>query len=693
MKNLYIPKFLSGILIPLLLLQFFSGCGSSTEIIWDKWGVPHIYANDPAEMYYSFGWAQMRSHGDLILKLYARSRGRASEYFGSDYLESDKKILTFEIPELAEAGISKLNPEYRKYYEAFVSGMNDYIDQNHDSVDKELLQVYPVTPADILAHIYRVIWFEFFAGEDINIASRMMNFGSNAIALAPSKTTSGNAMLLINPHLPWSDFFTWFEAHLNCPGFNSYGVTLVGIPVLTIAFNEFLGWSHTVNPLDASDRYELKLQDGGYVFDGIVKQFMEKEYIIRIKNPDGGYSEVPYGVKYSVHRPVTGISDNKALAVRIAGLEDYGMFEQYHRMAAAKNFTEFESAIRLIQNPMFNIIYADREGNIFYLFNGKIPVRPEGDFYFWKGNIDGSSSKFLWNTYHSYEDLPKLLNPQTGFVQNCNDPPWFCTYPQELKESDYPPYFSSSWISLRPQRAINLIRKYQKISFEQLVDIKMNTGMEAADRFLDELLNATSSVCDPLVQEGVKVLKEWDRKTDNDSRGAVLFATWWKLIDPEMFIRKWDPEDPVTTPSGLKDPGKAVMLLGKAVSMVKSLYGSPDIPWGEIYRFRRGDIDYPANGGPGDQFGIFRVMYFQSDTDKKFKQYHGDTFYAIVEFGKELNSKVLLAYGNSSQSGDRHNGDQIEYLSEKKMRPALLRKKDIYENIENKEIIKKIKNE
>ncbi len=678
-------------LIPAAFFLLLSGCSHSPEIIWDKWGVPHIYADDAAGMYYSFGWAQMRSHHDLILGLYARSRGRASGYFGSSCLESDKLMLTFGIPELAEAGIGKMDPEYRKYLDAFVKGMNDFIDLNRDSVDKELLQVYPVVPADILAHTYRVLWLEFLGGEDIVTALRMMSPGSNAIALAPSKTTTGKAMLVINPHLPWHGFYTWFEAQLNYPGFSCYGIALAGMPVLTLAFNNNLGWAHTVNPIDASDRYELALKDGGYVFDGAVKQFTQKKYIIRVKQPDGSYSEIPFDVKHSVHGPVTGVSGNKALAVRIAGLEEFRIFEQYHKMAAAGNFGEFESAIRMIQNPMFNIVYADRDGNIFYLFNGNIPVRKEGNFHFWNGTIDGTSSRFLWDRYHSYDELPRLLNPETGFVQNCNEPPWFCTYPPVLKQSDYPAYFSSSWMTLRPQRSINLIRSRQKFSFDQLVDLKLNTGMEAADRFKKDLIDASSPSGDPLVQEAVRVLRDWDGKTDTGSRGAVLFNAWWRLIEPAMFVRQWDPGDPVATPSGLKDPAKAAELLGKAAAAVQNSYGSLSVPWGEVYRFRRGSIDYPANGGSGDLLGIFRSMSFEKDTDNKFRAVHGDTFHAVVEFGDEPHAMMLLAYGNSSQPGSRHYGDQIQYLSEKKLRPALLKRKDLRENTELTEILKKYK--
>ena len=215
--------------------------------------------------------------------------------------------------------------------------------------------------------------------------------------------------------------------------------------------------------------------------------------------------------------------------------------------------------------------------------------------------------------------------------------------------------------------------------------------MEAADRFKKELVDASSASGDPLVREAGRVLGDWDGRTDTDSRGAVLFNAWWRLIEPGMFVRQWDPGDPVATPSGLKDPKKAAELLGKAASDVQNSYGSLSVPWGEVYRFRRGTIDYPANGGPGDLLGIFRTMSFERDSDNKFRAVHGDTFHAVVEFGDEPHAMVLIAYGNSSQPGSRHYGDQIQYLSEKKMRPALLRKDDLSGNTELTETLKRSK--
>jgi acyl-homoserine-lactone acylase len=117
-------------LLVFVLLCFLSGCESQaqtskTEILWDNYGVPHIYAKNEKEMYYAFGWTQMNNHANLLLKLYAQARGCASEYWGKDYLESDKQILLFNLPEMAKNNYLQLEEEYKSYLDAFVNGIKD----------------------------------------------------------------------------------------------------------------------------------------------------------------------------------------------------------------------------------------------------------------------------------------------------------------------------------------------------------------------------------------------------------------------------------------------------------------------------------------------------------------------------------------------------------------------------------------
>lgn len=659
------------------------------EILWDSAGVPHIYGQTLEAMYYGFGYAQMQNHANLLLQLYGQARGKAAEYWGPRYLDSDKIVTLFGVPEQAQKQYAQQPADYKPCLDSFVSGLNAYAKAHPEAIGAEFKQVLPITPQDILAHASRVIGLEFIGGAEAG-AARVMPPGSNAYAIAPAKSASKKAMLMANPHLPWEGFFLFFEAHLNGPDFMAYGASLLGQPVLNIAFNQHLGWTHTVNTIDAADRYVLNIQDGGYLLDGAKQAFETKPVTLQVRQPDGQLKPQTLTYRYSKHGPVMESQDGKTYAMRFAGLTNPAMAAQHHAMAKAKNLAEFETALQRMQLPMFNVIYADRAGNILYLFNGSVPIRSEGDWPFWQGPVDGSVSKYIWNQTHPYRDLPRVLNPPSGFVQNANDAPWSCTYPAVLDQKAFPGYMSPVGIPirLRPQRSINLVKDDASIRFDELVGYKLNTGLEAADRFLDDLLAAVDQHPDSLAQQAASVLKAWDKTTNRDSKGAVLFTAWFDQFNPRMAAVGWDPQRPVSTPDGLRDPKKAVELLRNAAIQVRQKYGRLDVAWGEVNRFGPAGNDYPANGG-SEQYGIYRTIHFVPDPKQPQlnRAVAGDTYVAVTEFGDNVRAQVSLSYGNASQPGHKHNGDGWKRMSDKKLREALLDKQAILRQLEKKEMV------
>ncbi|QDK82076.1 acylase [Spirosoma sp. KCTC 42546] len=669
--------------------RLIAGKSAPVEILWDTAGVPHIYGQTLEAMYYGFGYAQMHNHADLLLRLYGQARGRAAEYWGPNYLDSDKIVTLFGLPEQSQKQYTQQPADYKPCLDSFVRGLNAYAKAHPEAIGAEFNQVLPITPQDVLAHISRVICLEFIGGNEAG-AARVMLPGSNAYAIAPTRSASKKALLLANPHLPWESFFLFFEAHLNGPGFMAYGASLVGQPVLNIAFNQHLGWTHTVNTIDAADRYALTLQDDGYVLDGVKQTFEKKNVTLQIRQPDGQLKPQTLTYRYSKQGPVMETKDGKSFAFRFAGLTKSATAAQHHAMAKANNLAEFEAALQRMQLPMFNVIYADDAGNILYVFNGNVPVRSEGDWSFWQGAIDGSSSKYIWTQTHPYRDLPRVLNPPSGFVQNANDAPWSCTYPAVLNPKTFPAYMSPVGmpLRLRPQRSINLVKDDQSIRFDELAGYKQNTGLEAADRFLDDLLAAVGNYPDSLSQQAASVLSAWDKTTNRDSKGAVLFTAWFDQFNPGMVAVGWDPQRPVSTPDGLRDPKKAVELLRKAATQVRDRYGRLDIAWGDVNRFGPAGQDYPANGG-SEQYGIYRTIQFAPDPRKPQvnRAVAGDSYVAVTEFGEKPRAQVSLSYGNASQPGHKHNGDSWQRLSEKKLREALLDKPAILRQLEKREML------
>ena len=677
--------FCQGLVFCLLLLCVKTSAQQKPEILWDKFGVPHIFSNTPEEQYYAFGWAQMNNHANLILHVYGESRGRAAEYWGEQFIESDKQVLLFRLPDIAKKIVAAQSPDYLKCISAFVKGMNDYAQLHPGTIDPENKIVLPVTVQDVFEHTLRVE-FRFLTAFDRNRGASVGQAGSNAYAIAPSRSASKNVMLLCNPHLPWAkDFTMFFEAHFVTGHLNAYGASLVGMPELFFGFNQHVGWAHTVNTLDATDRYALKLQAEGYLLDSAVVPFERKKILLKV-NRNGKIVDQEIELLYSRHGPVIMENDGRPIAYRVAGLENLKALEEYQQMIRAKNLTEFESAIKMLQVPMFNVIYADDGGNIFYLFNGNIPKRPEGDFRFWRGIVDGTKSKLIWQETLRYEDLPRVLNPPTGFLQNANDPPWTCTFPVVLDPAKFLSYVAPQHMAFRPQRSVNLIKNDFSIAFEELISYKLNTGAETAERFLDDLLNAVTKYPDSTALRAAAVLKSWDKKTDATSKGAVLFSAWFDKITPAMYAIPWDRKEPVSTPDGLKNEQQAVALLVKAANEVEKKYGSMDKAWGDVYRLRMNGIDLPASGG-WQQQGIFMSLSYTEDKDNKYYADGGETFIAVTEFANPIRAQVLLAYGNATQPGSKHIGDQLELLSQKKLRPAWLNRKDVLNNLEKKEVL------
>jgi acyl-homoserine-lactone acylase len=394
--------------------------------------------------------------------------------------------------------------------------------------------------------------------------------------------------------------------------------------------------------------------------------------------------EVPLTLFYSQHGPVVVMDSTRAIAMRIAGIGNPAIYYEWHQMAMATDWPMFEKAVRTMQLPMFNILYADDRRHISYIYNGNVPRREDGDWSFWNGVVDGSNSRYIWHAILAYDELPKLSDPGTGFLQNANDPPWTCTYPAMLDPHRFPAYLSPQGMALRPQRAVNLIRRDSLISFDGLIGIKQNTGLEAADRFLDELLAAVRQYPDTLASKAAAVLEKWDRTCKADSRGAVLFTRWYDKVGNDMFARPWTPDSPVTTPGGLKDARKAVTLLKQAAAETIKDYDSLDVAWGDVYRFRAGALDLPANGGP-DKYGIYRTIYYAKDKDNKYRAVAGDSYVAVTEFGKKVKACVLLSYSNASQAASRHTSDQLPLLAKQELRPALLEKSEILAHLEEKE--------
>ena len=667
---------------------------ASTEILWDSYGVPHIYAANRRELAHAFGWAQMQNHGDLLLRLYAQARGRASEILGPDYLAEDRWTWTVDIPGLGARDWALQRPEMRAHIEAFVAGINDFAHRHPELIGDSVRAVLPVTGTDVMANQQRLALARFLtSGPKVQAETRNWQRGSNAWAIAPSHSASGHTLLLANPHLPWSDIFTWIEAQYVMPGMDVYGGALVGSPVLQIAFNDDLGWTHTVNTQDTEDLYELTLSGDGYRYDGAVRPFTERVQVLHVRQASGTLRDDTLRVRSSVQGPVVATKAGKAIVLRVVGMTPatpYG-FEQWWNMGRAHDLTAFQNAIRPNQVTGQNIIYGDGAGHIMAFYGGNSPVRSHGDRAFWAGIVPGDSSSTLWSALHPFADLPITLDPPSGWVQNANDPPWWSTWPVAVHASDYPSYFGPLEMTFRPQQSVHLLQSDSSFTFQELLRDVRSTRMLLADRLLDDLIPVARASTSTDARSAAGVLASWDHNTDAGSRGAVLFLQWFNEYSRLMgtrsrFAKSWSEQHPLDTPDGLADPAVAVTALEAAAASVTKAYGALDVPWGDVYRLREDSLDLPGNGASGG-YGVFSVVDYQSAGNGRYRAIGGDSYEAVIEFSSPIQVRSLVAYGNASRTGSPHRTDQLPLFSRKEFKTVWRTRAEVEAHLERRDTL------
>jgi acyl-homoserine-lactone acylase len=692
-----------------LIVLAVAACGLSaapkSEILWDSYGVPHIFAADIEQMFYAHGWAQAQAQANLLLHLYGESRGRGAEYWGQPALALDRWVQLNGVPELAHKWYDAQDPKFRGYLDAFARGITEYAAAHPEAVAPENRVVLPVSGVDVVEHSLRIVHFGYMASEarvqrEVNATLRGRTVAelmtpqeeelageSNTWAIGPAHSASGKALLIINPHLAWGEtFYRYMEVHLTGPGYDLYGAPQIGFPVPVVGFNRKAGWSRTVNTIDTVDFFKLTVKGSQYEFDGKLRDFETATKTLKVKQADGSFKEVKLDIRRSVHGPVVYDSNGMTVAMKVAGLDRPKMLEQWFRMGGATNLKEFQAALKMMMVPMWNQNYADSDGHIMMICDGLVPKRKSGDFAYWGKVVPGDTSDTLWTEYLSYDELPKSVDPAIGWNQNTNEPPWMMTLPR-LERTQYPAYLSPDGETLPQMRTLRSLRMIQadpKISYEKLYADKLSTRMELADRVLPDLVKAAGD------SDAAKVLAKWDGLTEVDSRGAVLFQMWadrYMAGQGGMAAKlrvKYDAARPLETGLGLADPEGAAKALATAAEECRKTYGSLDVKWGDVFRFGSGTGDEPGNGGSGNS-GVFRTVAYTRKVGDKYYAAHGETFVCTVEFAGAQRAQCAVSYGNSSQKDSPHLADQLKLMTGKELHPVWREKKDIEKHLEKRE--------
>ena len=650
----------------------------------DNWGVPHIVGNKDKDSIYGLAFAHAEDDFNTIQDIILASKGKLAKKYGKDGAPNDYMVQLLKIWEVVENNYtSQLSPDIREICDAYADGLNHYALLNPKKIARGL---FPITGKEIVAgFVHRTplmfglddVLSKLASNNELTIAQNDVNFnnqpfdqtllGSNVIAVSPNRSADGHTRIAINSHQPWSGPVAWYEAHLKSnEGLNIVGGLFPGSPVVFVGHNQNLGWSHTVNRPDLIDVYELQIHPENknkYLFQGRWEELEVSKAILPVKIFGPLSWKFKKEILWSVHGPVIR-NDSGTFAIRYSGYGEIRQVEQWFRMNKSKNLNDFVNAMEMLALPMFNTLYADKDGNIYYVYNALLPIRGS-DSYNWNGIIQGTTARALWRGYFSFDQLPQILNPESGFLQNCNSTPFLATDGADNPDKSFFP--QNLGIELfqtnRALRAHETFGKDKSITREEFYNYKFDTKYSTKSvmavnlkRFLNE---ASSNDADIL--KALSILKNWNLDTDSTN---IAMHLAYDAIQPHFEPKKYK-----------YDYNQIMDRLIKSVQWSKKYYGDVEIKWGDILRLKRGKTDLGLSGGPD----ILRAVYSKKDGGKRIGT-AGDCYFQIVEWDKKGNvsAQSIHQYGSATlDSSSIHYDDQAKLFATHQMKPVLMNLEDI----------------
>ncbi|MEO6406513.1 MAG: penicillin acylase family protein [Ferruginibacter sp.] len=718
----------------LLFCIFLKGCSSPTDTIEikrlkelathvtitrDNWGIPHIYGHTDGDAVFGLMYAQCEESFERVERNYLQVLGRMSETESGAYLYQDLEMKILYDTTAAKKDYEVAPASLKKLLHAFADGINFYLYIHPDTKPKAITHFEPWFPLmftdgayistntgglqleDIKALYGKDNWLSVIQTGTLP-KTTMTSTGSNGFAIAPSRSSTGNAMLYINPHV---SFFFRTEVHImSDEGLNAYGAATWGQFFIFQGFNEHCGWMHTSSMADVADLYAEKITKSGdslwYEYDSEKKAVTSKKIFITHKT---------YGINqtdslliyYTHHGPVMGSRNGKWLSLKEHNRSLEGLQQSWQRMKAS-GLVDFKNSLQLKGNTSTNTLFADDKGNIAYWHGNYLPLRDTT--YNWALPVDGSLRSTEWKGLIDIDHLVNIVNPSQGFIQNCNSSPYSVSGFHSIPKENYATYMAPEPDNFRSIRAIEQLQKETSFTMDKLIALGYDHYLGIFDSLLPPLLKAydglpINSTFRLQLQEPVSLLRNWDKRSSVSSVATTVAVFW-----AGQFLASGNVK--LDTESGL-DQVKMVMEYNRQTTAQQKLeglnallvglqrmYGKWKVPWGEVNRFQRTtgamahDFTDDATSLP---VGLVSAFYgslpaFETTWKDTKKQYGvaGNSFVAVVEFGKKLKARSIVAGGQSFDPASKHFNDQAEMFINGKLKDVHFYKEDVEKNKERR---------
>ena len=584
------------------------------RIIRDNWGVAHIFGQTDADTSFGLAYSQAEDDWDTLQEQLMGARGMTSKYKGKASAPTDYLFDLFKVQDFVAAKYeTELGTDTQAMAKAYADGINLYGVTHPDKVFKGIL---PVTEQDVIAgftwatpFFYRMdgVLGELFAAEDALKVSPWGEShnthgmpeavrGSNGFAVAPKRSTDGHTRLIVNSHQPFNGPYAWYEAHVvSEEGLNLAGAGFPGTPILTQGVTPTHGWTHTVNQPDLVDVYALEVNDEEkptqYMLDGEWREFERTESKFRVKLAGPFSLPVTRDALWSEHGPVLSTPSGH-YSIKFSGLGEVRQLEQWYHMSKADTFEKWKSALAENGVLSFNIVYANKDGDIGHIYNARMPKRIEGPE--WGDILPGDRAELIWDDFVPVSALPQLWNPDSGWVFSANSEPFQITDPEfDQKRSDFSKTFGiEPRVTNRAMRALEQIVGDKAISEEELLRYRSDAQYhpEFRLRTMLDALGVQDLGDDADIKAAQAVLLEWNGSAKADSQGATLaIMTGARASGGEFKDNLMEPEQ----------------ALREVVTEMMAIFGKVNPLWGDVSRLQRGDVDLPLNGGPDTLRAIY----------------------------------------------------------------------------------------
>ncbi|WP_276364137.1 acylase [Daejeonella sp. H1SJ63] len=687
---------------------------SDTEIIRDDFGVPHIYGKTDADAVFGLLYAQCEDDFNRVEQNYIWAIGRLAEIEGENAIYSDLRAKLFMTQKEAEIKYQNSPQWLKDLCLAFADGINFYLAKHPEVKPKLLTRFEPWMPmyfsegsigGDIEKVSTRKIG-EFYGKPDAGMIPKIMTGslllkdneprGSNGFAVSGKLTQSGNAMLLINPH---TSFFFRGEVHVQSEqGLNAYGAVTWGQFFVYQGFNEKTGWMHTTSDVDIIDEFEETIVRNpkglGYKYGNKIRPLDSLELSLKYKS-ENGFKSKKFTLYRTHHGPVTHASGNKWVSTAMMW-DPVKALQQSFLRTKNSNQKEFHQMMNIRTNSSNNTVFADADGNIAYYHGNFIPKRDT--VFDYKKPVDGSNPKTDWKGLHELKDNIFLLNPASGWIQNCNSTPFTSAGASSPKPGDYPGYMSYSPENYRGIHAISLLSKAKNLTIDRMIDLAYDPYLPGAEELIRGLIQAYDS--NPLnnaeMKTAISLLKNWDFKVSAASKAMTI---------TQFYLNSYNKSGKI--PAGLhfmekvnymssKSPvNERLKIFAASLADLKKDFGTVETAWGEFNRYQRinGDINQnfsdalpsiPIGMASGEWGALASYGTRKGENTKRQYGVSGNSFVAVVEFGEKVQAKTMLAGGQSGDPKSPHFDDQMQRYADRKFKTVAYYRQDVLKRAESK---------